>query len=140
MLAQYVLLSRFFKAGFAFLRDAFDKLEEPEPSSDLGWGERVVLAMRSYVEMLVEFALVYSLLPASAWVATDTRPPPSKMTDMIWYSANVVTTSGGGGYIPARLPLKLLTMGEVLCGVILLDVSFTIYTTHALGGTPVGRK
>ncbi len=140
LLAQNVLLSRFFEIGFAFLRDAFDKLEEPDPSSDLGWGERVVLAMRSYVEMLVEFALVYALLPASAWVATDTPPPPSKVTDMIWYSANVVTTSGGGGYIPASLPLKLLTIGEVLCGVILLVVSFTIYTTRALGGFPVRRK
>ena len=139
VLAQYVLLSRFFEIGFAFLRDAFDKLEEPEPSSDLGWGERVVLAMRSYVEMLIEFALVYALLPATAWVATQTPAPPSKVSDMVWYSANVVTTSGGGGYIPASWVLKVLTVGEVLCGVILLVVSFTIYTTRALGGSPTLR-
>ena len=134
ILIQYLILSRFFEIGGAFLRDAFDKIEEPEPTSSLGWGERVVLAMRSYVELILDFALVYALLPASAWVQTETPPPPSRITDMVWYSANVVTTSGGGGYYPASLPLKLLTVGEVLCGVILLVVSFTIYTSRALGG------
>lgn len=136
VLIQYLLLSRFLEIGGAFLRDAFDKLEGPESRSMLGWGERVMLAMRSYVELILDFALIYALLPASAWVQTTTPLPPSSITDMVWYSANVVTTSGGGGYYPASVPLKLLTVGEVLCGVILLVVSFTIYTTRALGGAP----
>lgn len=139
VIVQYLLLSRFFEIGGAFLRDAYDKLEEPEPSSSLGWGERVLLAMRSYVELMLDFAMLYALLPASAWVKTETPPTPSRITDMVWYSANVMTTSGGGGYYPASLPLKLLTAGEVLCGVILLVVSFTIYTTRALGGVPQPR-
>lgn len=139
ILIQYVLLSRFFEIGGAFLRDAFDKLEKPDSSSALRWGERVVLAMRSYVELILDFALIYALLPASSWVQTTAPLPPSRITDMFWYSANVVTTSGGGGFVPASLPLKLLTIGEVLCGVILLVVSFTIYTTRALGGAPQRR-
>lgn len=133
---QYLLLARFFEVSCAFLRDAFDKLESPDSSSDLGWGERVRLAMRSYVELVSNFALIYALLPASAWLSTELPKPPGRLTDLVWYSGNVVTTSGGGGYLPADIALKALSLCEVFCGVILLVVSFTIYTSRALGNTP----
>ncbi|HEX8512648.1 MAG TPA: ion channel [Allosphingosinicella sp.] len=134
---HYILLWRFFEISYAFLRDAFDKLEKPESSSGLRWGDRVMLAMRSYVELVSNLALIYALFPRSAWLATDLPRPPSTVTDLVWYSANVITTSGDGGYIPGNILLKLFSIGEVFCGVILLVVSFTIYTSRALGGEPV---
>lgn len=133
---QWLLLSRFWEIGFAFLRDAQDKLRPKRASSDLHWSERVKLALRSYLELILLFGLIYVLLPRTVWVNSGSTTPPDRVTDMIWYSANVVTTSGGGGYLPDSPWAKLLSAGEVLCGVILLVVSFTVYVTRALGGKP----
>lgn len=133
---QWLLLSRFWEIGFAFLRDAQDKLRPKRASSDLHWSERVKLALRSYLELILVFGLIYALLPRGVWVNSGSTTPPDRVTDMIWYSANVVTTSGGGGYLPDSPWAKLLSAGEVLCGVILLVVSFTVYVTRALGGKP----
>jgi len=133
---QLLLLSRFWEVGFAFLRDAQDKLCHGTASSSLQWGERVKLALRSYVELILVFGLVFALLPRAAWVNSGSTTPPDRITDMVWYSANVITTSGGGGFLPDSPWAKLLSIAEVLCGVILLVVSFTVYVSRALGGNP----
>lgn len=129
VLLQYVIMWRFFEVFFAFYRDAFAKLEEVDSSSNLRWSERVGLALRSYLELVLDFALVYALLPKSAWL----KPEPEKLSDLVWYSANVITTSGGGGFLPGSIPLRLLSLCEIFCGVLLLVVCFTIYTSRALG-------
>lgn len=129
---QYVLLWRFFEILYAFHRDAFDKMVDPEGTSSLTPAERVTLALRSYLELIFDFSLIYTLQPASAWVQTETPKPPEHLTDLVWYSANVITTSGGGGYVPASRLLKLLSLCEVFSGVILLVVCFTVYVSRAM--------
>lgn len=136
LVPQWLLLSRFWEISAAFLVDARDKLRPRRATSALHWSERVVLALRSYAELLLDFGLVYSLLPRCAWVDNPTTTAPDRITDMIWYSANVITTSGGGGFLPESPWAKLLSVGEVLCGVILLVVSFTVYVSRSLGGRP----
>lgn len=133
---QYVLLWRFFEVLRAFHQDAFDKLLTPGSTSSLTFPERVRLALRSYLELIVDFALIYALLPVSAWVPTENPEPPASVTDLLWYSANVITTSGGGGFVPMSIPLKVLSVGEVFAGVILLIVCFTVYVSRALGPMP----
>ncbi|WP_231420638.1 ion channel [Sphingomonas sp. Leaf205] len=113
-----------------------DKLRPKRASSTLHWSERVMLAMRSYAELTLDFGIVYSLLPRCAWVENRTTTPPDRITDMIWYRANVITTSGGGGFLPESPWAKMLSAAEVLCGVTLLVVSFTVYLSRALGGKP----
>ena len=137
---QWLLMSRFWEVSTAFLIDAQDKLRPKRASSALHWGERVMLALRSYAELILDFGIVYALLPRRAWVENLTTTPPDRITDMIWYSANVITTSGGGGFLPESPWAKLLSAAEVLCGVILLVVSFTVYVSRALGGRPTVRK
>jgi hypothetical protein len=133
-LIQYVLLWRFFEVLRAFYEDAIDKLADREPTSDVSPAERVGLALRSYLELVIDFALVYALMPKSAWVANTVTDAPASVTDALWYSANVITTSGGGDYAPSSTVLKFMTLGELVCGVVLLVVCFTIYASQALGG------
>jgi hypothetical protein len=129
-------MSRFFEVLSAFHRDSLEKITKANASkSSLSWVWRVRLALTSYLELIVDFALIYALLPASNWVSNDT-PHPTAVTDLLWYSANAITTSGGGGYIPLGLPLKVLSLCEILCGVVLLVVCFTIYASRAPGGDP----
>jgi len=140
LLPQWLLMSRFWEVCVAFLVDAQDKLRPKRASSTLHWSERVMLAMRSYAELILDFGIVYSLLPRCAWVENLTTTPPDRITDMIWYSANVITTSGGGGFLPESPWAKMLSAAEVLCGVILLVVSFTVYVSRALGGKPTSLR
>ncbi len=90
------------------------------------------LALNSYAELILNFALIYSLIPSIWW----RDPKPSTFTDVISYSAATITTSGGLGFNPQHVWLQLLSAYEVFCGLILLVVCFTIYTSRALGGQP----
>jgi len=128
-LAGY-LLSRCTEVLFAFYRDAAHKLQPKKTSNSLlGWGERVRLALRSYLELILNFALLYAMLPASMWQSSY---PPRHLTDVIFYSASTITTSGGGGFVPSHWLLQGLTVYEIACGLILLVVSFTVYVGHGL--------
>lgn len=123
------LWSRCTEVFAAFYRDAFDKLNLTRPGSCLSPSRRVRLALNSYAELILNFALLYWLFPPSVWKDGDA---PSSFTDILFYSASTITTSGGGGFIPGRWPLQLLTAYEIACGLILLVVCFAIYAGEAL--------
>ena len=125
LLWVWFLWSRATEVFWAFFKDAFDKLEtDRQPASDLTPSTRVGLSLASYAEMVLNFSLIYCLVPASWWK----DPRPASVTDMGWYSASTITTSGGGGYYPEHWAIQLLSFYEVACGLILLVVCFTIYT------------
>lgn len=131
----WYLLSRCTEVAYSFLKDAGDKLRvEKASASALRWHERVRLALNSYCELILNFGLLYGLLPASVW---SDDPKIERVAGAIWYSANVITTSGGGGFVPAGSAwqgaiLQALTVYEVGCGLILIVVCFTIYVGHGL--------
>lgn len=121
----------------AFYLDAFDKLRSNRrPSSALAWPTRVRLALNSYAELILNFAVLYAMLPASWWM--DGAQRPTSFTDLMTYSGLTITTSGGGGFVAKHWVLQLMTVYEVMCGLILLVVSFTIYTGRALSKHSVG--
>lgn len=126
----WFLWSRATEVLVAFYTDAFDKLSPTEPNSTLTPSQRVRLALNSYGELVLNFALGYALLPVSGWHA---GPQPTNIADLLFYSASTITTSGGGGFIPDDLALKFLTIYEIACGLILLVVCFAIYAGRALG-------
>lgn len=115
----------------AFYLDAFDKLRiNQRPSSALAWPTRVRLALNSYAELILNFSVLYALLPADMWQCGAQRP--SSFTNLLTYSALTITTSGGGGFVAKHWLPQLMTIYEVMCGLILLVVSFTIYTGRGL--------
>lgn len=126
----WFLLSRCSEVFYAFYRDAFDKLASVPPSSRLTPVLRVRLALNSYAELILNFALLYRLLPSSVWADSG---KPSSFSDLLFYSASTITTSGSGRLVIAKWPLQLLTVYEILCGLILLVVCFAIYAGGALG-------
>lgn len=128
----YFLWSRCAEVFIAFYADAIDKLARKRAASDLSGAQRVVLALNSYVELSLDYALIYGLLPATLWRDS----PPASFTDLLWYSASTITTSGGGGFVPLHWVPQFLSTLEIFGGVILLVVCFTLYAGLASeGGT-----
>ncbi len=127
----WYLQSRCHEIFLAFYFDAFDKLRPGlEPSSTLEWPTRVRLALNSYVELTLDFSVLYAMLPADMWQKGAQRP--GMFTDLLTYSAMTITTSGGGGFVACHPLLQLMSTYEVFCGLLLLVVSFTIYTGRGL--------
>jgi voltage-gated potassium channel len=131
VLASYCM-SRVIEVLFAFCRDAFAKLADEEPESDLDGRRRIGLALTSYLELILNFGLLMALVPCTGW-QTGTGSP-ALVTDVLFYSASTITTSGGGGFVPAGMTVQWLTLLEIACGLILLVVCFAVYA-----GNPRGR-
>ena len=118
----WFLVSRCTEVFLAFYRDAIDKLNDKQAASDLTPAWRVRLALNSYVELIIDYALLYALLTPCMWSTA-----PIKITEALWISASTITTSGSAGYPPIHWLPQFLSTFEIFSGVILLVVCFTIY-------------
>jgi len=119
-------LSRGIEVFYAFYRDAFDKLAGKAARSDLDGHRRIQLALTSYVEMILNFAMLLALVPADCWHDEGGNGPKS-VTDILFYSASAITTSGGGGFVPKGIVPQAFTVFEIACGLILLVVCLAVY-------------
>ena len=120
-------LSRANEIIFSFYRDAIEKLNGEPSRSDLKFGDRIKLAMRSYVELVVNFATIYALLPPSYFDCGI-----SSYLDALYFSGVTITTLGYGDISPSAVFPQLLSIYEVLCGFMLIVVSFAVYTGRGL--------
>lgn len=121
----YYLWSRSFEILTAFIIDAIDKTKPIEPSSStLQPRDRIWLALNSYIELILIFALGYWLMPECWWGESA----PKNMAEAVYFSGVTITTLGYGDIHPVHCIPQLLTVYEVLCGFSLIVVSFTIYT------------
>ena len=107
---------------FAFLRDAVAKVNGERPKSDLSIADRITLALKSYVELILNFANMYYIFPVS-WFDDKF----DSYWHALYFSGVTITTLGYGDIAPVFWIPRLLTVYEVLCGFILLIVSFAIY-------------
>jgi len=126
----WLILSRCNEIFLAFIRDAFDKLDNPHKKGILTYKGRLHLAFISYLELILNFAILYFLLYTNhinAIAITGIKD----IIDAIYFSGTTITTLGYGDILPTQWYTKLLTTYEVICGFTLLLVSFTIYTTRA---------
>ncbi|MBV5329073.1 MAG: two pore domain potassium channel family protein [Chlorobium sp.] len=128
------LISRNNEIFWAFLNDAFDKMkvknikktkiyECKSASSLLTPKDRIVLSLKSYLELVFNFSIIYSLINKSLWKSEL----PLSITDFIYYSGITITTTGYGDITPLHPLSQLLSVYEVFCGVLLLVVCFAIY-------------
>jgi voltage-gated potassium channel len=124
---SYFLLSRCNEIFWAFLRDSFDQLENPqEKKSKLQPKDRVRLSLKSYLELVINFSLLYALTPATKEIWSSNVP--AHIADALYFSGVTITTLGYGDYSPAHWYPQFLTVYEVFCGFILLIVCFAIYS------------
>jgi len=121
----YFLMSRNNEIFIAFLNDAFDKLNNDKNNTNLSISDRIILSLKSYLELIINFAIIYFLLPMKFW---KDGTFPNDIESSIYFSGVTITTLGYGDISPSHWLPQFLTVYEVFCGFILLIVCFTIYT------------
>lgn len=125
----YFVMSRNNEIFWAFLKDAFDKMGPPDQEKNknrqipLTPKDRIILSLKSYLELVFNFATIYSLTNNAFWKSDS----PLSIVDFIYYSGVTITTTGYGDITPKHYLPQLLSVYEVFCGVILLVVCFAIY-------------
>lgn len=122
-------LSRCNEIFYAFIRDALDKVAQDKPQSALTFHKRIELSLYSYLELIANFSIIYYVLPFN-WFKAD--KPFQSIIDSFYFSGITITTVGYGDYSPIHWIPRLLVVYEVLCGFILLIVSFAIYAGRGL--------
>lgn len=138
----------------AYLSDAFDKLPKEDSVKDdsfsikncckLEWlfkrdehlnvsltlKERLDLMLVCFTELILDFAILFTILPANSWKVGGVEKALSSF-EALYYSAVTITTLGYGDITPVGRAARALSMFEVLSGIILLVVSLAIYITYA---------
>jgi voltage-gated potassium channel len=121
----YFVLSRNNEIFLAFLYDAFDKLDKKQNNTILKMSDRILLSLKSYIELIINFAILYLLFPISYWKECNA---PENILESVYFSGVTITTLGYGDFSPTNWFPQMLTIYEVFCGFILIIVCFTIYT------------
>ncbi|QPB84184.1 hypothetical protein CWC22_014770 [Pseudoalteromonas rubra] len=116
--------------AFAFMRDLLSKLKDKEPHSNIRVYERVLMALRSYFGLALNFSILFYSSQVIFLLRYDvplfTRPLEG-FFDSLYFSVVTITTLGYGDVHPSHLFSKLLVMYEVFTGLLLLAVAFAIY-------------
>lgn len=111
----------------AFVRDANRELDQSEPKTTLTRGQRIKMAMRSYVGLHLNFAVIYYFVPRSLF-----DPKFTNFVEALYFSGVTLATLGYGDIKPAHYVSQLLSLYEVFAGLLLVVVAFAVYLS-ALG-------
>lgn len=122
-----LIVSRAVEIFAAFLIDAVEKLNGRPSTSQLGFGDRLSLALKSYLELMFGFGALYYLLPAS-WF----KGGLDNIVAAIYFSAVTMTTVGYGDITADYWLTQALVVLQIFCSLILALVCFTVYTILAL--------
>ncbi len=122
---SWFLFSRINEICFAFLNDAHDRLKALNKSK-LNGLERILLAFTSYIELIINFSILYSFFKISSWDGSIRN-----MFDYVYFSGVTITTTGYGDISPISYILKFLSLYEVFSGVIILVICFALYTNSS---------
>lgn len=128
---------------FSFISDALDKTDGSDSKSSLTYRKRIELALLSYVELIVNYSILYYCLPLS-WFDSGVNNHGmllpevgsasyfSSIFDAIYFSGVTITTLGYGDFSPEAALPKLMVVHQVLVGFTLIVVSFAIYAGKGL--------
>jgi voltage-gated potassium channel len=134
--AGYYAFSRVNEIFIAFIKDAKSHLKEPNHSSSLKYFERIPLAMRSYIELIILYGIItfvlHSLSPFMLCGETIYKGDLTTMWQAIYYSGVTITTLGYGDITPTHFISQFMAIFEVLNGFLLIVVSFTIYVSRSI--------
>lgn len=130
-------ISRCNEVFFAFIKDAFDKLDpNKREANGLAYYERVQMALRSYLELIINYAILFYVLdgysrqyyPAIALF----NQPFENLFSALYFSVITIVAVGYGDIYPIQTLSRVLVCYEVITGILLLVVSFTIYVSISL--------
>jgi len=130
----YYCFSRVNEVFMAFVKDARDKMKyKPQPGKGLSYSDRLMLALKSYLELMINYGIIYYILNFNIIKEIYINEKKifssdfKNLTEAIYYSASTITTVGFGDITPTTAITQLLSVYEVINGLLLLVVSFTIY-------------
>lgn len=125
-------VSRVNEIFMAFVKDVFDKLNpRTRKKNGLQYYERIALALRSFLELIIHYAMLYYLLDTCfvkyrLWNGLFNQPLRDPLT-ALYFSLITIVSIGYGDYYPVHPIGKVLVMYEIINGLLLLAVSFTVY-------------
>lgn len=127
--------SRVNEVFIAFVKDATSHLRKEEHSSSLKYHERIPLAMKSYIELIVLYGVIaftlhffYGVMSCGSGVCT------LNVWQSIYYSGVTITTLGYGEITPTSWSSQMLAIYEVINGFSLIVVSFAVYVSRSISG------
>ncbi|MGL4344285.1 MAG: potassium channel family protein [Cellulosilyticaceae bacterium] len=131
-------LSRCNEIFFAFIKDAFDKLNpQKREANGLVYYERVQMALRSYLELIINYAILFYALDVYSRQYGNGlgafNEPFTEVLSALYFSTITIVAVGYGDFYPMIFTSRLLVCYEVMTGILLLVVSFTIYVSLSLG-------
>ena len=121
-----VAYSRCNEIVFALLHDVGRELDLAESSTTLTTGQRIKMAMRSYVGLFINFGVIYYFVP-KLFPAAFFAPPLDNFVDALYFSGVTIATVGYGDIKPAHVVTKLLVLYELFSGLLLLVVALSVY-------------
>ncbi len=127
--------SRVNEIFIAFVKDASSHLRKEEHSSSLKYHERIPLAMKSYIELIVLYGVIVFGLHfffQAMSCGTDSASCSLSMWQAIYYSGVTVTTLGYGEITPSSFSTQLMAIYEVINGFSLIVVSFAVYVSRSI--------
>ncbi len=134
----------------AFYNDVFDKLSKSKSAQEkkhgIEYDERIRLALRSYIGLIIEYGIIYyvicflnyiSIVPGNEIIffehGFDT------FVDALYFSGVTIMTLGYGDILPSNSFSRLMSVYEVLNGMLLVVVTFTVYVSLHLNEVNSGR-
>lgn len=125
-------ISRANEVFMAFIQDVFDKLNpRKRKKNGLEYYERIALAFRSFLELVIQYAMLYFLFDTyfnkyGLQYGLFNKSLQDPLT-ALYYSLITIVSIGYGDYYPIHPLGKLIVMHEIINGLLLLAVSFTVY-------------
>jgi hypothetical protein len=86
--------------------------------------DRLILSFRSYFELIINFSIIYFLLPSIYWKEQDSS---LDIIEATYFSGVTITTLGYGDISPILWFSQFLSVFEVLCGFTLIVVCLAVY-------------
>ena len=115
--------SRINELVYAFYQDAFSRLKNEEQASDLKFYERLQMALKSYIGLVIYFAILYYF----NWFEASFKPEFSNFFESIYFSVITITTLGYGDFHPTHWLIKLFSMYQVLTGLLMVVIVIGAY-------------
>lgn len=130
-------ISRCNEIFFAFIKDAFDKLDpKKREANGLAYYERVQMALRSYLELIINYAILFYVLDGYSRQYYHAVGLFNKsfedLFSAVYFSVITIVAVGYGDFYPTLSLSRALVCYEVITGILLLVVSFTIYVNISL--------
>jgi Ion channel len=144
-LVAYFAASRIIEIAYAYYNDAMDSLGNRVKfhggiagrKARISRPDRIRLVIKSYLSLIIDWALVYFALPTFALptgfqihTVPDCQAASCAFTsvlDAIYFSGSTITTVGFGDIVPMHIVSKLLSLGEVLSGLLILVLALGTY-------------